>query len=144
MSLLARMMFAFARWQMRRSLATGSPDPHTVGQRGESLAYWYLRRLGYVMVARNLRFPDLPGEIDLVGFDGPVLAFIEVKTRTGDEAAPEQAVTPEKRRALNRMARAFCRRWRLEQTPWRFDVVALIVRRGEAPQLRLHRDAFRT
>jgi len=50
------------------------------GVRGETYAYWYLRRRGYVFLARNYTLPGIKGEIDLVGYDGSVLAFIEVKT----------------------------------------------------------------
>ena len=56
----------------RRALRTGV--------RGETYAYWYLRRHGYVLVARNYMLPEMKGEIDLVGFDGPVLAFVEEDT----------------------------------------------------------------
>ena len=38
--------------------------------------------LGYVMVARNYRSPRSRSELDLVGWDGDTLCFIEVKTRT--------------------------------------------------------------
>ena len=56
------------------------------GIRGETFAYWYLRRHGYIIIARNFTVPGMKGEIDLVGYDGAVLAFIEVKTRTGKPA----------------------------------------------------------
>jgi hypothetical protein len=34
-----------------------TPDHLRTGRRGEEDAYFYLRRLGYVMVARNFRLP---------------------------------------------------------------------------------------
>ena len=74
--------------------------------------------------------PGVKGEIDLVGYDGEVLAFIEVKTRTGEPGAfglPEDAVTPDKRRHLSRMAGQFRAQWRLRERPFRFDVVAIEV-----------------
>ncbi len=40
------------------------------GVRGETYAYWYLRRNGYVMIARNFTYRGMKGEIDLVGYDG--------------------------------------------------------------------------
>ena len=60
--------------------------------RGETYAYWYLRRHGYVIIARNFTVRGMKGEIDLVGYDGETLAFVEVKTRTSertDFGAPE-------------------------------------------------------
>jgi len=51
-----------------------------IGRRGEEDAYFYLRRRGYVMVARNYRTARHHGEIDLIGWDKDVLCFIEVKS----------------------------------------------------------------
>ncbi len=62
-----------------------SPSHHQTGRRGEEEAYFYLRRLGYVMVARNFRSPLRRSEIDLIGWDDDVLCFVEVKTRTSRE-----------------------------------------------------------
>jgi len=36
---------------------------------GEEEAYFYLRKLGYVMVARNYRSARRQGEIDLIGWE---------------------------------------------------------------------------
>ena len=115
------------------------------GVRGETYAYWYLRRHGYVLVARNFRSPSVKGEIDLVGYDGKVLAFVEVKTRVMGERdlpAPEVAVTQDKRHALARMARQFLRARRAESSPYRFDVLAIESRAGSRPAVRLHKGAF--
>jgi len=89
--MLARFMFAVVDFAARKGLADASfatsPDPspkqraRRTGVRGETYAYWYLRRHGYVLVARNYTSPDTKGELDMVGYDGPVLAFVEVKTR---------------------------------------------------------------
>ncbi|HEY6250576.1 MAG TPA: YraN family protein, partial [Candidatus Angelobacter sp.] len=54
----------------------------TTGTRGEEEAYFYLRRQGYVIIARNYRTPRAHSELDMVGWDGETLCFIEVKTRT--------------------------------------------------------------
>lgn len=115
------------------------------GIRGETYAYWYLRRHGYIMVARNYRAPETKGEIDMVGYDGPVLAFVEVKTRSGTEerpGLPEEAVTPEKRKHVERMARRFLSERRATGGAWRFDVVAIEARPRQSPLVRLHKGAF--
>jgi putative endonuclease len=62
--------------------------PHTrTGRRGEEDAYFHLRRLGYIMVARNFRSPRQHGEIDLIAWDKDVLCFIEVKTHVARHKA---------------------------------------------------------
>lgn len=50
-----------------------------LGASGEALAAEHLRRLGYQLLARNVRTRH--GEIDLIAFDGRTLVFAEVKTR---------------------------------------------------------------
>ena len=145
MGLVGRGVFAVVRWRSRKGLsdgATGRESGRGTGVRGETFAYWYLRRKGYVLVARNYQVPGLKGEIDLVGYDGDELAFVEVKTRSGEDATPEDAITPEKRRVLARMARVFLAERRLEHVPWRFDVVAIRTRAGRVPEVRLHKAAF--
>ena len=149
-------MFAVVNFAARKGLAdsTSADDSprdsrkiqaRRTGVRGETYAFWYLRRHGYVVVARNFRSPSVKGEIDLVGYDGKVLAFVEVKTRVMGERdlpAPEVAVTPDKRHALARMARQFLRARRAESAPYRFDVLAIESRAGERPTVRLHKGAF--
>lgn len=110
---------------------------------GETFAYWYLRRQGYLLVARNYRTPHRKGEIDLIGWDGTVLAFVEVKTRTTSSGGPpEQAVDAEKRDVLVGMARDYLARRGLADVRYRFDLLALEARAGAAPVVRLHKGAF--
>jgi putative endonuclease len=81
----------------------------------------------------------------MVGYDGPVLAFIEVKTRSATTPGlptPEDAVNPEKRRNLSRMATQFLRTRRIESTACRFDVLAIETNIGAHPVVRLHKGAF--
>lgn len=108
----------------------GEASSKRIGQRGEEDAYFYLRRLGYVMVARNYRSPRHHGEIDLIGWDHDVLCFVEVKTRTTHDVKPaEAAVDREKRRALRKVAgdylQSLPRRKFPEPPPWRFDVLTV-------------------
>ena len=167
--MLARFIFAIVDFAARKGLgatlsshsptdAAGDTAKHRARQtgiRGETYAYWYLRRRGYVLVARNFTSPGIKGEIDMVGYDGQTLAFIEVKTRTVVELArtsqsssrpapltPEEAVNWEKRRNLSRMARQFLRARHIETAPCRFDVLAIETRPGQKPVVRLHKGAF--
>ena len=151
--MLARLMFAIVDFTARKGLAeAGGKDlpekvrqqARRIGVRGETYAYWYLRRHGYLLVGKNYRAPDVKGEIDLIGYDGPVLAFVEVKTRAAGEVQqrPEDAVTAEKRRVLVRMARQFARSRRIDPAACRFDVLAIETQPGMRPIVRLHKGAF--
>jgi putative endonuclease len=114
------------------------------GIRGETYAYWFLRSQGYVMVARNFMTPGVKGEIDIVGYDGPILAFVEVKTRSANDGSathlrPEDAVDDEKQRNVSRIAQRFRLARRVDTTNCRFDVVAIETRNGAPPIVRLHK-----
>ncbi len=61
---------------------SGTPreDPRrALGKLGEQLAAAHLERLGFTIVARNVR--TRYGEIDLIAFNGEALVFVEVKSR---------------------------------------------------------------
>ena len=119
------------------------PQHLLTGRRGEDAAYFYLRRQGYVMVARNWRSSRHRGELDLVGWDGDVLCFIEVKTRTTRDVKPaEAAVDEEKRRDLGAVARDFRRRVPGEPA-LRFDVLTVYYDTGNnSPDITLFKNAF--
>lgn len=111
------------------------------GRRAEDLAHRFLRRRGMVIVARNYRPPFGGGEIDLIGWDGPKLAIVEVKSRAStDFEAPERAVDEEKERFLARAARDYARRAGVEWDYVRFDIVTVIF--SDPPKLELFADAF--
>lgn len=95
-----------------------------------------------MIIARNYRSPRSRSELDLVGWDGETLCFIEVKTRNKRNFIPaEAAVDPEKQRDLLQVAREFLRRMRGEPQV-RFDVVS-VYSPGNKPEIDLFRDAFR-
>jgi len=154
MKVFSHVMFRVVAWSARKGLAPdsapgGPAAPRRVqrrtGVRGETFAYWYLRRHGYVMVGRNFMVPGIKGEIDLIGYDGAVLAFVEVKTRTAERnvsGLPEDAVTPDKRRLVSRMARQFLSERRIRAAQCRFDVIAIESPPGRPPVVRLHKGAF--
>jgi putative endonuclease len=114
--------------------------------RGETYAYWYLRKQGYIFVARNYTPRGTKGEIDLVGYDGKTLAFVEVRTRTireGLPALPELSITREKQHVVVRTAQRFIAERHVGECPCRFDVMAIDNCPGQPPVVRLHKDAFR-
>lgn len=55
------------------------------GRAAETIACWYLRLLGWQILARRARVPG--GEVDIVARRGRTLAFVEVKARANDNAA---------------------------------------------------------
>jgi putative endonuclease len=96
-------------------------------------------------VARNWRARSGAGELDLVGWEGPVLAFVEVKARTSQAAGrPEEAVSQNKQRRVVRAAKEYLRQLRRKPVSCRFDVVSVLLDPEEGLQVRLIRDAFRT
>ena len=69
----------------------------------------------------------------MVAYDGPTLCFVEVKTRASDEFAPPQTnVDLRKRRQIARAARGYRRMLGLMRSPYRYDVVTVVLpARGE-------------
>jgi putative endonuclease len=130
---------SFARLLPRKD--SGPQHLHT-GRRGEEAAYFHLRKHGYVIIARNYRSPRSRSELDLVGWDGETLCFIEVKTRTTRNIMPaEAAVDAEKQRDLSHVAREFLRKVK-KDAPFRFDIVSVYFEPGLAPDIELFRNAF--
>jgi len=131
-------------WVAQRTLpADAAPMHQQTGRRGEEAAYFYLRRLGYVMVARNFRSARRRGEIDLIGWEKDVLCFIEVKTRTTRAVKPaEAAVDRDKQRGLAAVADEYLRHV-APSCRWRFDVVSVYYeRQSSQPLIELFRNAF--
>ena len=122
MPIVSRVIFGVVRWAARKGLRREGEDARAddaeeivdaeeledamrtaarqEGVRGETYAYWYLRCAGYVFIARNFSPRAAKGEIDLIGYDGETLAFVEVRTRTVRDGElsglPELSVTTDK------------------------------------------------
>jgi putative endonuclease len=131
-------------WVAERTLpADDAPMHQRTGRRGEEDAYFYLRRLGYVVVARNFRSPRRRGEIDLIAWDHDVLCFVEVKTRTTRDVKPaEAAVDRDKQRGLAAVADEYLRHV-APSCRWRFDVVTVYYEaQSSRPVIELFRNAF--
>jgi len=131
-------------WLAAKTLAPDQTAEHLrTGRRGEEDAYFYLRRRGYIMIARNYRSPNHRGELDLVGWDGDVLCFVEVKTRTTRAVKPaEAAVDRDKQKDLWLVARDFLRHMP-PSCQWRFDIVSIYYDHGfKSPSFELFQNAF--
>jgi putative endonuclease len=137
--LTLRALDSLARLLPRKD--SGPAHLHT-GRRGEEAAYFYLRENGYMIIACNYRSPRSRSELDMVGWDGSTLCFIEVKTRTTRNIMPaEAAVDAEKQRDLSRVAREFLRKIK-DGPPFRFDIVSVYIEGGNGPDIVLFKDAF--
>jgi putative endonuclease len=119
------------------------PAHLATGRRGELAAYFYLRHLGYIIVARGWRSSRLRGDIDLIAWDGGTLCFIEVKTRTTREVATaEAAVDEDKRRTLRRLASNYRRQLPHNDVTARFDILSIYFEKEKAAEFELFRGAF--
>ncbi|MGC9159413.1 MAG: YraN family protein [Terracidiphilus sp.] len=131
--------------RVARRGGSGQVVPHlATGIDGEDAALFYLRRKGYTVVARRWSSGELPGDVDLIAWQGTALCFIEVKTRTAHDDAPaEIAVDAQKRRLLRRLARAYLAQLPAEPVPRvRFDVLSVYLVPGQKKEFVHFENAF--
>lgn len=110
------------------------------GRQGEELAAAHLRRLGFAILARNLR--SAQGEIDLIAADESAIAFVEVKTTRlkargigrsaglGVSPAPLERLGSAQRYRLRGLALAWLRDRSTERPPAetiRFDAIGVVI-----------------
>ncbi len=97
----------------------------SLGNRGELAAERYLLKLGYIILFRG--YEDKFGEIDLIAVDLDTIVFVEVKTRSTDDAGnPAEAVDAAKQMHLTKTGIGFLKWHRLTEYAARFDVVAIL------------------
>ena len=131
-------------WLSSRTLPPDDMPAHQrTGRRGEEAAYFYLRRRGYTIIARNYRSPHHHGELDLIAWEKGTLCFVEVKTRTTHAVKPaEAAVDREKQRELRLVADDFLRHMP-PSCQWRFDILAVYYEGQQSrPSFELFQNAF--
>ncbi|MCP4343047.1 MAG: YraN family protein [Desulfobulbaceae bacterium] len=96
-----------------------------LGKIGEQAVAKFLKKYGYKILAQNYRCKL--GEIDIIAKDGPVLVFIEVKTRSGTSyGCPAAAVNMRKQRQISKAAQCYLAEHSLFDSPARFDVVSVL------------------
>jgi putative endonuclease len=134
----------FVEFLDRAAVRRQKEAPHlTTGRRGERAAFFYLRRLGFVVTARGWRSPRARGDLDLIAWENDILCFIEVKTRTTRAVAPaEAAVDGEKKRMLRKMAHYYMRQLPNRDVPVRFDILSIYFEAGKSANFELFRGAF--
>ena len=113
------------------------------GRRGERAAFFYLRRNGFVLVARGWRSGRARGDLDLVAWEGDTLCIVEVKTRTTRAiATAEASVDALKQKTLMRLARHYVRQLPEQDVTVRFDILSIYFDTGKSPEFELFRGAF--
>lgn len=115
---------------------------HDFGRQGEELAAEHLRSSGWAIVARNFRLGHK--EVDIIARRERVVAFVEVKSRSGVRYGhPLEAVTAAKRREIARVAAAWISRHGRPGDVYRFDAVAILRSADGPPRLEHVEDAWR-
>ena len=117
-------------------------DAKMLGRWGEKRCEKFLKRKGFKKLARN--FSCKTGEIDLVmaAPDGAIV-FVEVRTKAdSDFASPEDSITKPKKTRLLRTARYFLATNNIEDRPYRFDIVAIVLGKTAQPKISHYRNAF--
>ena len=139
----------------RAAAAVGQENPERkpahllTGKRGEEAAYFYLRRRGYLMIARNWRSPRHHGDLELVGWDADVLCFIRRALLHRSEN-PHRArhCARRNRRGLGKTSRTWCSRPRFSRRvpgrlQVRFDIVSVYYgTEVTTPEITLFKNAF--
>ena len=93
-----------------------------IGKEGESMAFGYLKRNGYILIEKNYRCPL--GEMDLVAFHKEILVFVEIKTLRGLYfGQPRISVNRKKQIKLAQIAQYYLKQKRLQGRSARLYVV---------------------
>ncbi|MFB0524516.1 MAG: YraN family protein [Phycisphaerae bacterium] len=117
-------------------------DRRLLGRWGEKRCERFLKKKGFKKLAGN--FSCKTGEIDLVmvDTDGSIV-FVEVRTKAEESfGPPEESITHPKKVKLLRTARYFLTIHNIEDRPFRFDVVTIVLGRTGRPQIRYYENAF--
>lgn len=96
------------------------------GELGERIAARWLEKNGWRLIAR--RYRSGRRDIDLVMERNGVIAFVEVKARSGDQFGdPVEAVHRRKQRELTKSAQSWIDRHGRSGEEYRFDVIGVLV-----------------
>ncbi len=112
-----------------------------LGKKGEDEAVKFLQKQGYKIIQRN--YKNKLGEIDIIAKDGKTLCFIEVKTRTNlNFGYPQEAITQQKQKKLNRVALSYLKQYNLLNFPARFDIASVMFTNQNKTEIEIIKDAF--
>ena len=114
------------------------------GQEGEQMAAAYLETKGYTILEYNYFFER--AEVDLVAYDKEQenIVFVEVKKRSSTTfGAPAESVSEKKKKNIYKAAEAWLYERKMDGSPVRFDVIAIVQKENEAPNIQHFEHAFR-
>jgi|SRR5690554_6752354 len=110
------------------------------GKLGELIACEYLENKGYRIIHKGWRYKHL--EVDVIIQDGPILVFVEVKTRSNDTyGSPYEAVDWKKQRRLDRAANIYISMIK-HVGDIRFDIISVLINDVKNPEITHIKDAF--
>ncbi len=119
-----------------------SKNKRKIGEKGEDIAAAYLESKGWLIIDRNYFFEK--AEVDIVATDGTFIVFVEVKLRSNTYfGRPEEFVTPEKEKNIKKAAEAWVYERKMETAAVRFDIISIVQKENEAPDITHFEDAFR-
>jgi len=114
------------------------------GMQGEQMAAAYLEFKGYTILEYNYFFER--AEVDLVAYDSEQesIVFAEVKKRSSTQfGEPAEAIDEEKKENIFKAAEAWLYERKMDGSPVRFDVIAIVQKENEAPDIKHFEHAFR-
>jgi putative endonuclease len=117
-------------------------DKALLGRWGEKRCEKFLKRKGLKNLARN--FSCKTGEIDLIMVaPDRTIVFVEVRTKADETfGSVESSITAPKKARLLRTARYFLATHDIDNRPFRFDVVTIVLGQKGRPQIRHYENAF--
>ncbi|MDZ7716727.1 MAG: YraN family protein [Balneolaceae bacterium] len=112
-----------------------------IGNEGEEIAVAYLESKGYTILERNYFFEH--AEVDIVAYDESCISFVEVKMRSSTRfGSPEEFVTEQKIENIYKAAEAWLYERKMDGSPVRFDVIAIVQQGNQAPDITHFENAF--
>lgn len=112
-----------------------------IGDEGEDLAVAYLESKGYTVLDRNYFFER--AEVDIVAAHDNGICFVEVKKRSSTKfGSPEEFITEEKMENIYKASEAWIYERKMDGYPVRYDVIAIVQRGNQAPDIKHFENAF--
>ena len=105
-------------------------EHNDLGREGETRSVLYLLLRDYHILECN--WHGAACEIDIIAAHYGEIVFVEVKTRNyHDGTSPEEAVTSNRMYRMSRAAEEYLTTHRLQDYPFRFDIISLLVKDEE-------------